>query len=117
MGSRKVARGHYRGRPHDEANPHPTGDFAPFRPGIDARRVGPYAPLRVTFRVQCLKEEHSSDKWTIPVGIAGFSSMTGTRWELLMAACVLTILPVVIVVALAQRQLVAAIGAGAFGGR
>lgn len=60
---------------------------------------------------------NSSDKWTIPVGIAGFSSMTGTRWELLMAACVLTIIPVVIMVVLAQRQLVAAIGAGAFGGR
>jgi multiple sugar transport system permease protein len=34
-----------------------------------------------------------------------------------MAACVMTIAPVVIVVAIAQRQLVAAIGAGAFGGR
>jgi multiple sugar transport system permease protein len=60
---------------------------------------------------------NSSDKWTIPIGLAGFSSMTGTQWQLLMAACVLTIAPVVIVVALAQRQLVAAIGAGAFGGR
>lgn len=60
---------------------------------------------------------NSPPKWTIPIGIAGFSSMTGTQWELLMAACVLTILPVVVVVVLAQRQLVAAIGAGAFGGR
>jgi len=60
---------------------------------------------------------NSSSKWTIPIGLAGFSSMTGTRWELLMAACVLTIAPVVIVVSVAQRQLVAAIGAGAFGGR
>ncbi|MEV0952510.1 carbohydrate ABC transporter permease [Promicromonospora sp. NPDC050249] len=60
---------------------------------------------------------NSSDKWTIPIGIAGFTTQTGTQWELLMAACVMTIAPVVIVVALAQRQLVAAIGAGAFGGR
>jgi len=60
---------------------------------------------------------NSAEKWTIPIGIAGFSTMTGTRWELLMAACVLTIIPVVILVVVAQRQLVAAIGAGAFGGR
>lgn len=60
---------------------------------------------------------NSSSKWTIPIGLAGFSSMTGTQWQLLMAACVLTIIPVIIVVAVAQRQLVAAIGAGAFGGR
>ena len=60
---------------------------------------------------------NSSDKWTIPIGIAGFTTQTGTQWELLMAACVMTIAPVVIVVAFAQRQLVAAIGAGAFGGR
>lgn len=60
---------------------------------------------------------NSSSKWTIPLGIAGFSTQTGTQWELLMAACILTILPVIIVVVLAQRQLVAAIQAGAFGGR
>jgi multiple sugar transport system permease protein len=60
---------------------------------------------------------NSSDKWTIPIGIAGFTTQTGTQWELLMAACVMTIAPVVVVVAFAQRQLVAAIGAGAFGGR
>jgi multiple sugar transport system permease protein len=60
---------------------------------------------------------NSSDKWTIPLGLAGFSTMTGTQWELLMAACILTILPVILVVVLAQRQLVAAIQAGAFGGR
>jgi multiple sugar transport system permease protein len=60
---------------------------------------------------------NSSDKWTIPIGIAGFTTQTGTQWQLLMAACVMTIAPVVIVVAFAQRQLVAAIGAGAFGGR
>jgi multiple sugar transport system permease protein len=56
-------------------------------------------------------------KWTIPLGLAGFSSMTGTQWQLLMAGCILTIIPTIIVVALSQRQLVAAIGAGAFGGR
>jgi multiple sugar transport system permease protein len=60
---------------------------------------------------------NSSDKWTIPIGIAGFTTQTGTQWELLMAACMMTIAPVVVVVAIAQRQLVAAIGAGAFGGR
>jgi multiple sugar transport system permease protein len=60
---------------------------------------------------------NSSEKWTIPIGIAGFTTQTGTQWQLLMAACVMTIAPVVVVVAVAQRQLVAAIGAGAFGGR
>jgi len=60
---------------------------------------------------------NSSDLWTIPIGIAGFTTQTGTQWQLLMAACVMTIAPVVVVVAVAQRQLVAAIGAGAFGGR
>jgi multiple sugar transport system permease protein len=60
---------------------------------------------------------NSSQKWTIPIGLAGFSGQTGTQWQLLMAGCVLTIIPVVIVVAVAQKQLVAAIGAGAFGGR
>lgn len=59
----------------------------------------------------------SSEKWTIPIGIAGFTTQTGTQWQLLMAGCMMTIAPVVIVVAFAQRQLVAAIGAGAFGGR
>jgi len=60
---------------------------------------------------------NSSEKWTIPIGIAGFTTQTGTQWQLLMAACVMTIAPVVVVVAFAQRQLVSAIGAGAFGGR
>jgi len=60
---------------------------------------------------------NTSTKWTIPIGIAGFSGMTGTQWQLLMAACMMTIIPVIIGVAVAQRQLVAAIGAGAFGGR
>lgn len=60
---------------------------------------------------------NSSGKWTIPIGLAGFSSMTGTQWQLLMAGCIMTIAPVVVVVAVAQRQLVAAISAGAFGGR
>ncbi|GAA2033310.1 carbohydrate ABC transporter permease [Pseudokineococcus marinus] len=60
---------------------------------------------------------NSREKWTLPIGLAGFSGQTGTQWELLMAGCVLTILPVVVVVAIAQKQLVAAIGAGAFGGR
>lgn len=60
---------------------------------------------------------NTSTKWTIPIGIAGFTTQTGTQWQLLMAACVMTIAPVVVVVAVAQRQLVAAIGAGAFGGR
>src|SRR5690606_29034713 len=54
---------------------------------------------------------NSMDKWTLPLGLAGFTTQTGTQWELLMAACVLTILPVIILVAVAQRQLVAAIGA------
>lgn len=60
---------------------------------------------------------NTASKWTLPLGLAGFSTMTGTQWNLLMAASLLTIAPVVIVVALMQRQLVAAIGAGAFGGR
>jgi len=60
---------------------------------------------------------NSPEKWTLPLGLAGFTTQTGTQWELLMAACVLTLLPVIVLVAVAQRQLVAAIGAGAFGGR
>ncbi|HWU31644.1 MAG TPA: carbohydrate ABC transporter permease, partial [Marmoricola sp.] len=60
---------------------------------------------------------NTESKWTIPLGLAGFSSMTGTQWQLLMAACILTIVPTILVVAFSQRQLVAAIGAGAFGGR
>ena len=60
---------------------------------------------------------NTASRWTIPLGLAGFSTMTGTRWELLMAGCILTIVPTIIVVALAQKQLVKAIGAGAFGGR
>lgn len=60
---------------------------------------------------------NTASKWTIPLGLAGFSTMTGTRWELLMAGCILTIIPTIIVVAISQKQLVKAIGAGAFGGR
>ena len=60
---------------------------------------------------------NTASKWTIPLGLAGFSTMTGTQWQLLMAGCILTVAPVIIVVAISQRQLVAAIGAGAFGGR
>ena len=43
--------------------------------------------------------------------------MAGTQWQLLIAACLLTIRPAIIVVAISQRQLAAAIGAGDFGGR
>lgn len=60
---------------------------------------------------------NTQTKWTIPLGLAGFTTQVGTQWQLLTAACILTIIPVIIVVAIAQKQLVAAIGAGAFGGR
>ena len=52
----------------------------------------------------------------IAIAVAGFTTQAGTQWQLLMAACVMTIAPVMIVLAFAQRQLVAAIGAGASGG-
>jgi multiple sugar transport system permease protein len=58
----------------------------------------------------------SSSKWMIAIAVAGFTTQAGTQWQLLMAACVMTIAPVMIVLAFAQRQLVAAIGAGASGG-
>jgi len=44
--------------------------------------------------------------YTIQVGLASFTSEAGTRWELLMAASSLSILPLVVLYFLAQRQFV-----------
>jgi multiple sugar transport system permease protein len=46
------------------------------------------------------------DVYTIQVGLASFTGEAGTRWELLMAASTISILPLVILYFLAQRQFI-----------
>ena len=60
---------------------------------------------------------NSRDMSTIPLGLNLFLSQNGDRWDLLMAASTISILPTVILVVLLQRHLVRGIAISGFGGR
>ncbi|GAA1647046.1 carbohydrate ABC transporter permease [Actinoplanes couchii] len=54
---------------------------------------------------------------TLPIGLASFSSQTGTRWDLQMAASVISMIPTTILVIALQRHLVKGIATSGLGGR
>ncbi len=54
---------------------------------------------------------------TLPVGLSSFQGQFGVRWNLLMAASVISVLPVLVVYILAQRWIVQGITLSGMGGR
>ena len=54
---------------------------------------------------------------TLPIGLASFSSQTGTRWDLQMAATIISMVPTTIMVIALQRHLVRGIATSGLGGR
>lgn len=54
---------------------------------------------------------------TIPAGLAQFSNQNGTRWDLQMAASIITMIPTTIMVILLQKNLVKGISMSGLGGR
>ena len=60
---------------------------------------------------------NSPDKLTVPVGLNYFTTETGTAYGPLLAGCLLSVLPCVVLVVAMQRHLVKGLTLGAFGGR
>jgi multiple sugar transport system permease protein len=54
---------------------------------------------------------------TLPIGLASFSTQTGTRWDLQMAATIISMVPTTILVLALQRHLVRGIATSGLGGR
>ncbi|MFF5793331.1 carbohydrate ABC transporter permease [Paeniglutamicibacter sp. NPDC012692] len=54
---------------------------------------------------------------TLPVGLASFSGLTGTRWDLQMAAAIISMVPTTILVIALQKHLVKGISMAGLGGR
>ena len=66
-------------------------------------------PLIVTVDLQ--------SKGTLPVGLASFSGLTGTRWDLQMAAAIISMIPTTVLVIALQKHLVKGISMAGLGGR
>lgn len=60
---------------------------------------------------------NSEEMRTIPVGLNAFQGQFGVRWELLMAAAVVAMLPVMVVYMLAQKWFIKGITITGMGGR
>jgi len=54
---------------------------------------------------------------TLPVGLATFSGLTGTRWDLQMAAAISSMVPTTVLVIVLQKHLVKGIAMAGLGGR
>lgn len=54
---------------------------------------------------------------TLPVGLASFSGLTGTRWDLQMAAAIISMVPTTLLVIALQKHLVKGISMAGLGGR
>lgn len=66
-------------------------------------------PLIVTVDLQA--------KGTLPIGLASFSGLTGTRWDLQMAAAIISMIPTTVLVIALQKHLVKGISMAGLGGR
>ncbi|MFS0853619.1 carbohydrate ABC transporter permease [Microbacterium sp. 179-I 3D4 NHS] len=58
-----------------------------------------------------------SELGTLPIGLASFATQTGTRWDLQMAASIISMIPTVILVIVLQKHLVKGIATSGMGGR
>lgn len=58
-----------------------------------------------------------SELGTLPVGLASFSGITGTRWDLQMAAAIISMIPTTLLVVALQKHLVKGIAMAGLGGR
>lgn len=56
-------------------------------------------------------------KGTLPIGLASFSGLTGTRWDLQMAAAMISMVPTTLLVVILQKHLVKGIAMAGLGGR
>ncbi|MGC3953596.1 MAG: carbohydrate ABC transporter permease [Propionicimonas sp.] len=54
---------------------------------------------------------------TLPIGLASFSGLTGTRWDLQMAAAIISMIPTTALVVALQKHLVKGIAMAGLGGR
>lgn len=54
---------------------------------------------------------------TLPVGLASFAGLTGTRWDLQMAAAIISMVPTTLLVIVLQKHLVKGIAMAGLGGR
>jgi multiple sugar transport system permease protein len=54
---------------------------------------------------------------TLPIGLASFATQTGTRWDLQMAASIISMIPTTILVILLQKHIVKGIATSGIGGR
>ncbi len=54
---------------------------------------------------------------TLPIGLASFSGLTGTRWDLQMAAAIISMVPTTVLVIALQKHLVKGISMAGLGGR
>lgn len=58
-----------------------------------------------------------NDLGTLPIGLASFSTQTGTRWDLQMAASIVSMVPTTLLVVALQKHLVKGIATSGMGGR
>lgn len=54
---------------------------------------------------------------TLPIGLASFAGLTGTRWDLQMAASIISMVPTTLLVILLQKHLIKGIAMAGLGGR
>ncbi|MET0302453.1 MAG: carbohydrate ABC transporter permease [Microbacteriaceae bacterium] len=54
---------------------------------------------------------------TLPIGLASFSNQNGTRWDLQMAASIISMIPTTVLVIVLQKHLVKGIATSGIGGR
>lgn len=58
-----------------------------------------------------------AERGTLPIGLASFSGLQGTRWDLQMAAAIISMIPTTILVIALQKHLVRGISMAGLGGR
>ena len=75
------------------------------RPGIAAGDVPVLLRLERLLR-PLLYTSENKDNWTVSLGLAGFRSIHHVEWQLVSAAALLTMLPIVVLFFFAQKAFV-----------